>query len=123
MEQRDGSTITYDTNEFTDVIAPSGTAEPSVTAEASLDVSQPSRLDRTVHTSRAARSFMREGWHWAIVEDCYALARLRWGGTVPVGWRDSFGHVIACQLARIFHPKTLLREIVAAVSLILLADY
>ena len=36
MEQRNGRTITYDANEFTDVIAPSATAEPSVTAETSL---------------------------------------------------------------------------------------
>ena len=129
VEQRDGRTITCDANEFTDVIAPSATAEPSVTAEASLaaegslDVPGPPRLNRDVHTCRVARPFTREGWHWAIVEDCYALARLRWGGTVPVGWRDSFGHVIACQLARIFHPTMLLREIVAAVRLILPAEY
>ena len=59
----------------------------------------------------------------SIVEDCYKLAWLRWGGIVPEGWRDIFGHVIACQLARIFDPVNLYREIVAAVSRILPAGY
>ena len=72
VEQRDGRTITYDANEFTDVIAPSATAEPSVTAEASLaaegslDVPGPPRLNRDVQTCRVARPFTREGWHWAM---------------------------------------------------------
>jgi hypothetical protein len=34
---------------------------------------------------------------------------------VPVGHRDIVGHVIACQMARIFRPETLYREIIAAV--------
>jgi len=51
------------------------------------------------------------------------LARLRWGGMVPEGWRDIFCHVMACQLARIFAPGLLYHEIVAHARLIMPADY
>jgi hypothetical protein len=45
------------------------------------------------------------------------------GGIVPKGWRDIFGHVVACQLARIFDPRNLYREIIAHVRLMLPPDY
>lgn len=76
-------------------------------------------LDRTARVDRTRRQFTREGWHWAIVRDCFHLADLRWGGTVPKGSRDAFCFVIACQLARIVTPDRLKFEIAATISRIL----
>lgn len=119
LEQRDGHVVTYDFDTFARSIAPSATKPPDDNL-AQLPVAQ---IDREARQMRGGRRFSREGWHWAIVEDCYTLARMRWGGVVPVGSRDIFGHVIACQMARIFRPETLYREIVAAVSRILPPHY
>jgi hypothetical protein len=115
----DGRTITYDFNAFARQIAPGATAEP----EGGLLL--PSVVDRNFEARRhpGGRAFTREGWHWAIIEDCHLLARLRWGGMVPEGWRDIFCHVMACQLARIFAPGLLYHEIVAHARLIMPADY
>jgi hypothetical protein len=112
LEQRDGHTVTYEFDAFARQIAPGTNDRPT----ADLLLPPVADMDREARTQRGGRMFTREGWHWAIVEDCYALARLRWGGIVPKGSRDIFGHVIACQLARIFRPETLYQEIIAAVS-------
>lgn len=119
LEQPGGRTITYDFDAFARQLAPSTDAAPG----GGLLAASVADLDREARTQRGGRMFTREGWHWTIVEDVRSLAGMRWGGTVPPGWRDTFGHVIACQLARIFHPATLYREIVAHVGLILPADY
>jgi hypothetical protein len=119
LEQRNGHTVSYDFDTFAGDIAPVASEAP----DAGLVLSSVANLDREARTQRAGRMFAREGWYWAIVEDCRTLARMRWGGTVPKGWRDTFGHVMACQLARIFHPGNLYREIEAHARLMLPADY
>jgi hypothetical protein len=119
LEQRDGHVITYDAEALARQVAPATIQEP----EADTILRPVSDLDRLARRDRTPRHFSRESWHWAIVEDCYRLAASRWNGTVPEGWRDIFGFVIACQLAPIYHPSVLSREIRAAVSLILPPDY
>jgi hypothetical protein len=110
LEHRDGQTITFDFDAFTKDIAP------------------PIERDYVAPVTDMGREvrrwiFTREAWHWNIVEDCYRLAVMRWGGVVPEGWRDLFGHVIACQVARVVPFATLYLEIVAAVARILPPDY
>jgi hypothetical protein len=118
LEHRDGHTITYDADAFARQIAPEISEAPS-----DVQLLPVANTEREARSNRVAGAFTREGWHWTIVEDCYTLARLRWGGTVSPGLRDLFGHVIACQLARIFPPEILYREIIAAVSRILPIEY
>lgn len=119
LEQRDGHTIRYDFDILAREVAPSATAEPDV----GMMLSSVANIDHEARTQRGGRMFTREGWHWAIVEDLRMLARMRWGGIVLEGWRDIFGHVLACQLARIFHPGQLRHEIMAHSRLMLPADY
>jgi hypothetical protein len=70
------------------------------------------------------RIFTREGWHGTIIEDVCALPFLRpWGGLVPKGKRDLFGHIIASQLARIVLPGELPWNIIETCRRILPADY
>jgi hypothetical protein len=100
-------------------MAPIAAAEP----DSSMVLAPVADLDREAGKQRGGRVFSREGWHWAIIEDIRTLARMRWGGTVPPGWRDTFGHAMACQLTRIFHPGDLYREIIAHAGLLLPRDY
>ena len=145
LEQRDGHTVTYDFDAFARQMAPIAAAEPDrgradldhevqltapagpVSARTGIALNPDdlavADIDRAARMQHGGRVFSREGWHWAIVEDCRTLARLRWGGTVPPGWRDTFGHAVACQLARVFRPENLYREIVAHAGLMLPCDY
>jgi hypothetical protein len=119
LEQCDGHVVTYGFDDFARLIVPGADAEP----EAGLVLPPVADLDGEAGKQRGGRQFSREGWHWAIVEDCHTLARLRWGGIVIEGWRDIFGFVMACQLARIVDPGNLYPEIVAHARLLLPADY
>jgi hypothetical protein len=119
LEQRDGHVVTYNAAAFARQIAPATVREP----EGEMVMRPVGDLDRQARRDGTPRHFTRESWHWAVVLDCYRLAASRWNGRVPEGWRDTFGFVIACQLARIYHPSVLAREIRAAVSLILDPDY
>jgi hypothetical protein len=138
LEQRDGHTVTYDFDAFARQIAPIAATEPDREAQLTAPAGPVSArtgialnpddlavadIDRAARVQRGGRVFTREGWHWTIVEDCRTLARIRWGGMVPPGWRDIFGHAVACQLARIFRPENLYREIVAHAGLMLPRDY
>jgi hypothetical protein len=68
--------------------------------------------------------FNREHWHWGVLEDIRALAAARYpGGIVQEGMRDLYGHLAACQLARVIPPATLFHEIVATVRSFLPAGY
>jgi hypothetical protein len=65
---------------------------------------------------RQRYTFSREHWHWGVLEDIRQLAALRHpgnGGIVVEGARDLFGHLAACQLARVIKPGPLFHEIVA----------
>jgi hypothetical protein len=141
LEQRDGHTVTYDFDTFARQMAPIAAAEPDrglasvadmapvgpVSARTGIPLNPDdltvADIDRAARMQHGGRVFSREGWHWTIVEDLRTLARTRWGGIVPEGWRDTFGHVMACQLARIFHPGNLYREIIAHAGLMLPRDY
>jgi hypothetical protein len=64
---------------------------------------------------RQRYTFSREHWHWGVLEDLRTLAAARYpGGIVRPGKRDLFGHLAACQLARVIKPGPLFHEIVAA---------
>lgn len=75
----------------------------------------PCKKPRSLSKSwREGRRFPREHWHWGVLEDVRTLAALRYpGGIVQPGMRDLFGHVAACQLARVINPGPLFHEIVA----------
>lgn len=118
LQQSGGHVATYDFADFARQFAPAADADA-----ADLVLPTVADLDRAGRTRQGGRKFTREGWHWSIVEDVRTLARMRWGGVVPEGSRDVFGHVMAVQLARVFHPGNLFPEIKAHVSLILPADY
>lgn len=120
LEQRGGHAVTYDAGWLARQVAPSAAREPT----AGLILPSVAEVERAARPYPGGRMFTREGWHWTVIEDVHHLARMRWGGgTVPPGWRDTFGHVIAAQLARIFGPDHLYREIVAQARLLLPAGY
>jgi hypothetical protein len=63
---------------------------------------------------RQRYTFNREHWHWGVLEDIRALAGSRYpGGIVRKGSRDLYGHLAACQLARVIMPGPLFHNIVA----------
>jgi hypothetical protein len=63
---------------------------------------------------RGGRAFNREHWHWGVLEDIRALAAARYpAGIVEPGMRDLYGHLAACQIARVIRPRALFHEIVA----------
>ena len=68
---------------------------------------------------------MPEHWHWGVLEDLRILGWLRSPATglVQPGQRDLFGHIGACQLARVVGATQLWHEIRAWAGLILPANY
>ncbi|WP_342627816.1 hypothetical protein AAC691_17235 [Nguyenibacter vanlangensis] len=64
-------------------------------------------------------------WQWAVLDDLRTLVRLRWGGVVPAGQRDIFGHIGASMLGQIFEnqPERLWAEIQTFAGLLLPDDY
>jgi hypothetical protein len=69
-------------------------------------------------------TFNREHWHWGVLEDVRWLAATRYpGGIVAEGMRDTFGHLAACQIARVIKPRPLFHEIVAITREFLPASY
>ena len=90
---------TYDFHAFARHILPQ-----HATAEEPFDGPRLSVRDvrRETWATRKAWSFSREHWHWGVLEDVRRLAADRYpGGVVREGKRDLYGHVAACQLARV----------------------
>ncbi len=122
LEQQNGKVVRYEFEALAALTAPAAVREP----DRETVLGSVSDMEREARADGTRRHFTREGWFWAIIEDCYTLARLRYpGGVVPAGshMRDIFGHVIACQLARILPPNILYREIIAAVSRVVEPGY
>lgn len=116
-----GAPTTYDFDTFARGILPAYTdRDPDgllypVLAEA--------RRGMTWQASIANR-FNREHWHWGVLEDIRALAAARYpAGIVQPGMRDLYGHLAACQLARVIMPGPLFHEITATARTFLPAGY
>ena len=114
LAQSNGRVTTFDAAEFCRTVAPTSASAP----EPGTILPPVGELDRGARDG-TRRQFTREGWHWAIVRDCFHLADMRWGGIVPEGSRDAFCFIIASQLARIVTPDRLKFEIAATIGRIL----
>jgi hypothetical protein len=64
-----------------------------------------------------------EAWHWGVIEDMRKLMELRNWRHVPEGFRDTFGHVGACQLAAIFPASAVWHETQAWARIYLPSSY
>lgn len=118
-----GEPTTYDFDSFAKALLPAST-------EADPDRAPHDRLgligQRGLMTwaERKAHAFSREHWHWGVLEDIRTLAAARYpGGIVQPGMRDLYGHLAACQLARVIMPGPLFHEITATVRTFLPSGY
>ncbi|WP_439548848.1 hypothetical protein [Falsiroseomonas sp.] len=69
------------------------------------------------------RVFCREDWHWGVLEDIRTIVEKRWPKGVPEGWRDTIGHLGACQLGMVVPEHVLWPEIQAWARILLPTDY
>ncbi len=134
--ERDGQVLTYDFDLFADEVLPY-TLEQVRGFRIAADVRKAEvhilfqererrRAEREAERARKGgqRPFVPEDWHWGVVEDLRTLARLRSAdGLVQPGSLDLFGHIGACQLARVIPAGQLWHEIQAWARIILPADY
>lgn len=122
----DDAPVTYEFEAFARSILPNGVEEVE---EPAADRPQRGRADFAIAGSMAQRTgkrsaFPREHWHWGVLEDIRTLAAMRYpGGIVQRGMRDLFGHLAACQLARVVGPSLLFHEIVATARTFLPPGY
>jgi len=129
----DGNIVRYDFGTFSDAVLPSSGDGPA-TRSAEIVPLRRARGERTVASREAVEEhqrlghklFNREHWHWGVLEDLRCLAKLRHeSGVVQAagaGRRaglDLFGHLGACQLARVIPAHRLAAEIEAWARLIL----
>ena len=134
--ERGGQPLTHDFDLFADEILPHTLAEiqafraTAAVRKAELHVlSQERGRRRALRESEQARQagqrpFVPEDWHWGVIEDLRTLSRLRSpDGLVQPGSRDMFGHVGACQLARVIPAGQLWAEVQAWARIILPPDY
>jgi hypothetical protein len=118
LTECDGATVTYDADELARALVPTASIEPPAAELWTQD------QDRKPRKRSGGRVFTREGYHWAVIEDCRTIARLRYpGGIVQPGMRDIFGYIMACQLARIYPYALLYSSIEAHASTLLPAGY
>ena len=134
--ERDGEPLTYDFDMFADEVLPY-TLEQVRDFRLAADVrkAEVHVLSRERERRRAQREgerarkggqrpFVPEDWHWGVVEDLRTLARLRSAdGLIKPGSLDLFGHIGACQLARVVPAGQLWHEIQAWSRIILPTDY
>ena len=134
--ERDGQMLTYDFDTFADEVLPytldeiRGFRIAVQGREAELHVLSQERERRRAQREaerarkRGQRPFVPEDWHWGVIEDLRTLAHLRSAdGLVQPGSRALFGHIGACQLARVIPAGQLWPEIRAWSRIILPADY
>ena len=134
--ERDGEPLTYDFDMFADEVLPytldqiRGFRLAADVRRAELHVlSQERERRRTQREAERVKKggqkpFVPEDWHWGIVEDLRTLAGLRSAsGLVQPGSLDMFGHIGACQLARVVPAGQLWHEIQAWGRIILPTDY
>jgi hypothetical protein len=139
--ERDGGPLTYDFDLFADEVLPYSleqvrdfrAANDKRQAEIRILSHERSRRraqDAVDERRRGnARAFIPEDWHWGVLEDIRMLAAMRYNGSVPRGSAagavgvDLFGHLGACQLARVIPAGQLWPEIQAWARIILPAAY
>ena len=134
--ERDGQVLTHDFDMFADEVLPytleqvRGFRVAASALKAGLRIEcqkrERARAQREAEQARkdGQRPFVPEDWHWGVVEDLRTLARLRSAdGLVQPGSLDLFGHIGACQLARVIPPGQLWNEIRTWAGIILPADY
>lgn len=107
-----GAPTTYDFDAFAREILPAHHADDDPDG-----LLHPSLVDaRRNMTAKDAIAFKfnREDWHWGTLEDIRWLAASRYpNGIVQPGARDLYGHLAACQIARVIMAGPLFHEIVA----------
>ena len=134
--ERDGKPLTYDFDRFADDVLPYTLEEIRKFRETEnkrrgeLRILSQERARRATQAEaqRARtgnqRTFCREDWHWGMLEDLRTLAELRFtNGIVEPGQRDLFGHIGACQLARVIPSGQLWPEIQEWSRILLPAGY
>jgi len=126
----------YDFNTLADAVLPMSRAELQAAREAiaAKAAEKAARKEQVVSITRerarrdgecAPAKKSPRSWQWSVLDDLRTLARLRWGGVVPSGQRDIFGHIGASMLGHIFEkqPERLWAEIQTFAALLLPADY
>ncbi len=129
--ERDGTPLTYNFELFADEVLRFTSAEirgfreaaQACTADVSILAQHRSERAAKKRAARRRGAFVPENWHWGVTEDIRWLANSRWGGIVPPGHRDIFGHLAACQLARVITAGQLWPEILTLGRLFLPSDY
>ncbi len=134
--ERDGAPLTYDFELFADEVLPftleqiRGFRDAGKTRQAEIRVLSQERArrqaERDAEQARRGnqRAFVPEDWHWGVLEDLRRLAELRSAdGIVQPGSRALFGHIGACQLARVIPAGQLWQEVREWSRILLPADY
>lgn len=134
--ERDGAPLTYDFELFADEVLPftleqvRGFRDAAKARHAEVRVLSQERARRVAQREAEQarrgnqREFVPEDWHWGVLEDLRCLAGLRHAdGVVQPGSRDLFGHIGACQLARVIPAGQLWHEIREWSRILLPADY
>lgn len=138
--EADGIAVTYDFEAFGDQVLPftneecrtmreeraARRADIVLLSEAKAKRQRERQRTLEEHRKLGHKPFCREEWHWGVIEDLRRLAALRHGtGIVQVAGAgrnaglDMFGHIGACQLARVFPAHQLWPEIEAWAQIIL----
>jgi len=131
QEERDGSVLTYDFNDFADEILPFSMdevrefrelqkAKYEKRGEVLLLARERARAAKSAGNRRA---FSKFDWCWTVVEDLRTLAEIRHGGTVGEGDRDMFAHIGGSMLSHVIEPRQLWPELQTWSRLILPSDY
>lgn len=140
LEQSHRKTLTYDFGMFSSEVLSSSDNDDD--AQSGKNLSTILKFPRVAirnpqpRTVGQYRRFSRMEWHWGVLEDLRTLAILRGGGRIgyaneqpwdgrgpiPPG-ADIFGHIGACQLAKLVPPHSLWPEIQATVGILLPVDY
>ena len=129
---RSGKPLTYDFDTFADEILCYNLEQirqfrADAKSKAELRILDHERARRAAHENAKARNgkaFCKEDWHWGVLEDLRTLAGVRYeDGVVPEGSRDLFGHIGACQLARVIPSGQLWPEIQEWSRILLPAGY
>ena len=123
----DGDVVRYDFRTFASTVLPSSGDGPAPRSAEIVPLRR-ARDERTVasretieeHQRLGHKLFNREHWHWGVLEDLRCLAKLRHeSGVVQVAGDgrlaglDLFGHLGACQLARVIPAPQLAAEVEA----------
>ena len=134
--ERDGAPLTHDFDLFADEVLPftleqvRSFRDAAKARQAEVRVLSQERARRQARQEAEQarrgnqRAFCPEDWHWGVLEDLRRLAELRSpDGRVQPGSRALFGHIGACQLARVIPAGQLWHEVREWSRILLPADY